>query len=38
MELQPDPVWTERYERERERIERHTDPADVFHVGSTAIP
>lgn len=38
MELRPDPVWTERYERERERLERHTDPSAVFHVGSTAIP
>ncbi|MFB6193928.1 MAG: GrpB family protein [Halobaculum sp.] len=38
MTLEPDPVWTDRYERERERIERHTDPLAVFHAGSTAIP
>ncbi len=38
--LEPDPVWTDRYEEERRRI---LDVADdgllgVFHVGSTAIP
>jgi len=31
-------VRRDQYERERERIEHHTDPSDVFHIGSTAIP
>ncbi len=38
--LDPDPVWTDRYEAERDRI--RDVAADgllgVFHVGSTAIP
>lgn len=38
MELESDPVWTDRYERQREQIETQTDPRAVFHVGSTAIP
>ena len=38
MELEPDPVWVDRYERERDRIERHTDPVAVFYAGSTATP
>jgi|APHM01.1.fsa_nt_gi Uncharacterized conserved protein len=38
MELKPDPVWTSRYERERRRIRSCSDPIDVFHIGSTAIP
>jgi GrpB-like predicted nucleotidyltransferase (UPF0157 family) len=38
--LEPDPVWTDRYERERERIEAASGDRllGVFHVGSTAIP
>jgi len=38
--LEPDPVWTDRYERERERIETASGEGllGVFHVGSTAIP
>ncbi|MEZ3115914.1 GrpB family protein [Halobaculum sp. MBLA0147] len=38
MDLADDPVWTERFERAREYVETHTDPLDVFHIGSTAIP
>lgn len=38
--LEPDPVWTDRYEDERERIlDASGDQLlGVFHVGSTAIP
>jgi GrpB-like predicted nucleotidyltransferase (UPF0157 family) len=38
--LEPDPVWTDRYERERERIEAASGEGllGVFHVGSTAVP
>jgi GrpB-like predicted nucleotidyltransferase (UPF0157 family) len=38
--LRSDPVWTDRYERERERIETASGDGllGVFHVGSTAIP
>lgn len=38
--LEPDPVWPDRYEAERERIlEASGDQLlGVFHVGSTAIP
>lgn len=38
--LEPDPVWTERYETERERIREAAGDGlrGVFHVGSTAIP
>jgi len=38
--LEPDPVWTERYEAERERVEAASGDQllGVFHVGSTAIP
>lgn len=37
--LLPDPVWTDRYETERARVEAASDSrlVDVFHVGSTAI-
>jgi GrpB-like predicted nucleotidyltransferase (UPF0157 family) len=37
--FEPDPVWTDRYERERERIEAASGDGllGVFHVGSTAI-
>lgn len=37
--LHSDPVWTDRYETVRERIERTASRGlvDVFHVGSTAI-
>ena len=34
-----DPVWFDRFERERERIGTTVpDMLDVFHIGSTAIP
>ncbi|QAU12044.1 GrpB family protein [Halorubrum sp. BOL3-1] len=38
--LEPDPVWDDRYETERARVEDASDSRllDVFHVGSTAIP
>lgn len=38
--LEPDPVWTDRYEKERERVLTASDDRllGVFHVGSTAIP
>ncbi|PSQ17501.1 hypothetical protein BRD00_07295 [Halobacteriales archaeon QS_8_69_26] len=38
--LEPDPLWTDRYETERERVEEASDDGllGVFHVGSTAIP
>lgn len=38
-DLRSDPVWTDRYETVRERIERVADDGlvDTFHVGSTAI-
>ncbi len=38
--LKPDPVWIDRYEKERERIKDTTENGllGVFHVGSTAIP
>jgi GrpB-like predicted nucleotidyltransferase (UPF0157 family) len=38
--LEPDPVWTDSCERERERIETASGDGllGVFHVGSTAIP
>jgi GrpB-like predicted nucleotidyltransferase (UPF0157 family) len=38
--LEPDPVWTDRYETRRERIEAVAGDGllGVFHVGSTAIP
>lgn len=37
--LRSDPVWTDRYETVRDRIERTASAGllDVFHVGSTAI-
>lgn len=36
----PDPVWDDRFARERDRVERVVDDGllGVFHVGSTAIP
>ena len=39
VQLEPDPVWTDRYERERERIKTVSGEGllGVFHVGSTAI-
>ena len=39
VQLEPDPVWTDRYEREREHIEAASgeELLGVFHVGSTAI-
>jgi GrpB-like predicted nucleotidyltransferase (UPF0157 family) len=38
--LEPDPVWTDHYKEERERIRDVSDEQllGVFHVGSTAIP
>lgn len=38
--LLPDPVWTDRFETERDRIRDASgdDPLGVYHVGSTAIP
>lgn len=38
--LQSDPVWTDRYEDEREQVVDASDDRllGVFHVGSTAIP
>jgi GrpB-like predicted nucleotidyltransferase (UPF0157 family) len=38
--LRPDPVWTDRYDSERARVQAASDSRllDVFHVGSTAIP
>ncbi|WP_049970238.1 GrpB family protein [Haladaptatus cibarius] len=38
--LEPDPVWTDRYEEERKRILNVSGKQllGVFHVGSTAIP
>lgn len=38
--LEPDPVWTDRFEDERERVQSASDDGllGVFHVGSTAIP
>jgi len=38
--LEPDPVWTEQYQEERERVEAASGEAllGVYHVGSTAIP
>jgi len=38
--LLPDPVWTDRYEAERERVRDASDEGllGVFHVGSTAVP
>jgi len=38
--LEPDPVWTERYETERRLVEKASGDGllGVFHVGSTAIP
>jgi len=37
--FEPDPVWTDRYEAERERVEAASGGGllGVFHVGSTAI-
>lgn len=38
--FEPDPVWTDRFEDERETVEEASDDGllGVFHVGSTAIP
>jgi len=38
-DLRSDPVWTDRHETVRERIEETASAGlvDVFHVGSTAI-
>jgi len=41
VQLLPDPVWTDRFERERERVLSALDgvcSVTVSHVGSTAIP
>lgn len=38
--LEPDPVWEDRYDRERDRVGEASKEGvlGVFHVGSTAIP
>ena len=38
--FEPDPVWSDRYEKEREQILNRSGEGilDIFHVGSTAIP
>lgn len=38
--LEPDPIWKDRYESERDRIKEASNEGllDVFHIGSTAIP
>jgi len=40
IELQPDPVWDERFATERDRIETQAGAGrcGLFHIGSTAVP